>query len=93
MARRVGIVGIGIMGTAMMCNLVKGGFAEGVMARLAEAGGVAATSPRHVAEKAEILITSLPNVGAFKQVMAEQAGIRPAARPRPWIKGVRLLIE
>jgi 3-hydroxyisobutyrate dehydrogenase-like beta-hydroxyacid dehydrogenase len=42
---------------------------------------------RRVAEKAEILITSLPNVGAFKQVMAEQAGIRPAARPRPWIKG------
>jgi 3-hydroxyisobutyrate dehydrogenase-like beta-hydroxyacid dehydrogenase len=30
------------------------------MARSAEAGGVAATSPRDVAEKAEILITSLP---------------------------------
>jgi hypothetical protein len=68
-------------------QLVKGGFAEGAMARSAEAGGVASTSPRDVAEKAEILITSLPNVGAFKQVMAEQAGIRPAARPQPWIRG------
>jgi 3-hydroxyisobutyrate dehydrogenase-like beta-hydroxyacid dehydrogenase len=48
------------MGTAMMCNLVKDGFAQGAMARSAEAGGVAATSPRDVAEKAEILITSLP---------------------------------
>src|SRR5436190_23156435 len=36
--------------------------ADGAMARLAEAGGIAATSPRDVAEKAEILITSLPNV-------------------------------
>src|SRR5258708_7619487 len=82
MARRVGIVGIGIMGTAMMRNLVKDGFevvgydvAEGAMAGLAEAGGIAATSPRDVAEKAEILITSLPNVDAFEQVMAGQGGI------------------
>ena len=48
MAGRVGIVGIGIMGTAMMRNLVKDGFevvgydiADGAMARLAEAGGIA----------------------------------------------------
>jgi len=78
----VGIVGIGIMGTAMMRNLVKDGFevvgydiADGAMARLAEAGGIAATSPCDVAEKAEILITSLPNVDAFEQVMAGQGGI------------------
>jgi 3-hydroxyisobutyrate dehydrogenase len=82
MARRVGIVGIGIMGTAMMRNLLRDGFevvgydvAEGAMARLAEAGGIAAASPRDVAEKAEILITSLPNVDAFEQVMAGQGGI------------------
>ena len=83
MARRVGIVGIGIMGTAMMNNLLRDGFevvgydvAEGAMARrLAEAGGIAAASPRDVAEKAEILITSLPNVDAFEQVMAGQDGI------------------
>jgi 3-hydroxyisobutyrate dehydrogenase-like beta-hydroxyacid dehydrogenase len=50
MARRVGIVSIGIMGTAMMCNLVKDGFAQGAMARSAEAGGSPpprrATSPK-----------------------------------------------
>ena len=47
MTKRVGIVGIGIMGTAMMRNLVKDGFevvgydiADGAMARLAEAGGI-----------------------------------------------------
>src|SRR6266436_4823140 len=85
MVRRVGIVGIGIMGTAMMRNLARDGFevvgydvAEEAMARLAEAGGIAAASPRDVAEKVEILITSLPNVDAFEQVMAAgQGGIAP----------------
>jgi putative dehydrogenase len=82
MAARVGIVGIGIMGTAMMRNLLSDGFevvgydvSADAMARLAEAGGVTANSPRDVAEKVEILITSLPSVDAFEQVMAGQGGI------------------
>jgi 3-hydroxyisobutyrate dehydrogenase-like beta-hydroxyacid dehydrogenase len=84
MARRVGIVGIGVMGMVMMRNVVRDGLevvgydvAEGAMARLAEAGGIAAASPRHVAEKAENLITSLPNVDAFDQVMTGHGGIAP----------------
>jgi 3-hydroxyisobutyrate dehydrogenase-like beta-hydroxyacid dehydrogenase len=44
---------------------------------LAEAGGIAAVSPRDVAEKVEILITSLPSVDAFEQMMAGQGGIVP----------------
>jgi len=82
MARRVGIIGIGIMGTAMMRNLVKNGFevvgydiAEVAMARLVENGGIAAASRRDVAEKAQILITSLPSVDAFEQVMTGQGGV------------------
>jgi L-threonate 2-dehydrogenase len=82
MARRVGVVGIGIMGTAMMRNLLRDGFevvgydvAGEAMARLAKAGGSAAASPRDVAERAEILITSLPSVDAFEQVMAGQGGV------------------
>jgi 3-hydroxyisobutyrate dehydrogenase len=82
MAACVGIVGIGIMGTAMMRNLLSDGFdvvgydvSADAMARLAEAGGIAANSPRDVAEKVEILITSLPSVDAFEQVMAGQGGI------------------
>ena len=84
MAGRVGIVGIGVMGKAMMRNVVRGGLevvgydvAEGAMARLAEAGGIAAASPRDGAETAEMLITSLRNVDAFEQVMAGQGGIVP----------------
>jgi len=82
MAKRVGIVGIGIMGTAMMRNLVTDGFevvgydiAEQAMARLAKAGGITAASPRDVAEKADIVITSVPSVDAFEQVIAGQGGI------------------
>ena len=82
MAKRVGIVGIGIMGTAMMRNLAKDGFevvgfdvAEAAMQRLAEASGIAASSPRDVAERVEILITSLPSVDAFEQVTSGQGGI------------------
>jgi L-threonate 2-dehydrogenase len=82
MTRRVGIVGIGIMGTAMMRNLRRDGFevfgydpAEAAMARLTEAGGTAAASARDVAEKAEILISSLPSVPAFEQVLTGQGGI------------------
>jgi L-threonate 2-dehydrogenase len=78
----VGIIGIGIMGTAMMRNLLSAGFevvgydvSEGAMARLAEADGITATSPRYVAEEVEILITSLPSVDAFDQVMTGQGGI------------------
>jgi L-threonate 2-dehydrogenase len=82
MAGRVGIVGIGIMGTAMLRNLAAAGFqvvgydvAATAMARLEAAGGTAAASPREVAEAAEILITSLPSVAAFEQVIAGQGGI------------------
>jgi predicted short-subunit dehydrogenase-like oxidoreductase (DUF2520 family) len=46
-----------------------------IIRRLAEARGIAAASPRDVAEKAEILITSLPNVDPFDQVMTGQGGI------------------
>ena len=82
MAACVGIVGIGIMGTATMRNLLSDGFevvgydvsAEAI-ARLAEAGGITARSPRDVAEKVESLITSLPSVDAFEQVMTGQGGI------------------
>ena len=90
MAKRVGIVGIGIMGTAMMRNLVTDGFevagydiAEQAMARLAKAGGITAASPRDVAEKADIVITSMPSVDAFEQVIAGQGGIASSNGQRP----------
>lgn len=72
----VGMIGLGTMGSAMSANLLKDGWTVigyDVLEHCVEAhlkgGGVAAASPREVAEKAEIVITSLPSVEAFDKVI------------------------
>jgi putative dehydrogenase len=80
----VGIVGLGIMGSAMSFNLGRSGFRvlgyDPVPKRRAEharAGGVAAATPRAVARRARIVITSLPSAKALAQVAEELAGSAP----------------
>lgn len=75
---RVGIVGLGIMGSAMAANLVRAGFKvigyDPVAAcrnRHRKAGGNVASSSRDVAGLAGILITSLPSAKALSQVVDE----------------------
>ena len=60
----VGMIGLGIMGSAMSFNLGRAGFrvvgydvAAGPRGAHARAGGVAARSPREVAKRADIVIT------------------------------------
>jgi len=76
----VGMIGLGIMGSAMSANLVKAGFDvlgfDPVPARCRElkrAGGVAAKSGRDVAARSHIVITSLPSADALASVRAELA--------------------
>src|SRR5712664_1694366 len=76
--RMVGMIGLGIMGSAMSANLARAGFRvagfDVVPRRRAEharAGGVAARSPREVARRTEIVITSLPSAYALAEVAAE----------------------
>ena len=76
----VGMVGLGIMGSAMSANLARGGFhvvgydiAPRRGAELRRSGGIAARSPREVARRANIIITSLPSAGALSEVAAELA--------------------
>jgi 3-hydroxyisobutyrate dehydrogenase len=85
-SKTVGIVGIGIMGSAMMRNLMKDGFevvgydvADQARNALVEAGGKAAASAREVAERAPILITSLPSIAALDATSAGPQGIAGAA--------------
>ena len=74
----VGVIGLGIMGSAMSKNLLEAGFrvvgydiaASGLDA-LVERGGEATQSVTEVATKADILITSLPSAAAFRDVVAE----------------------
>ena len=76
----VGMIGLGIMGSAMAYNLGRAGFRVAgydvvPRARAAHrlAGGTAAKSLRDVARRAEIVITSLPSARALTEVAAELA--------------------
>lgn len=81
----VGVVGLGIMGSAFMQNLRKAGFdvvgfdvAPAAMDRLASAGGLAASSPREVAERAPIVFTSLASYDAVRAVIDGADGLSKA---------------
>ncbi len=76
----VGVIGLGIMGSAMSLNLGRAGFrvvGYDVMPKRrtehARAGGVVARSPRAVARRASILITSLPSTRALADTAAALA--------------------
>ena len=88
MAKTVGIVGLGRMGSAMARNLIAAGFA--VVGRdvdpvradaLAAMGGRVAGSPRTVAEAADCVMTSLPSIAAFEDVIGGADGIGAAEKP------------
>jgi L-threonate 2-dehydrogenase len=71
----VGLVGLGIMGSAMSQHLLASGHAVAGydvqadrMEQLTRAGGSAAASAGSVADGADVVITSLPSVGAAVEV-------------------------
>ena len=85
MDKVVGVVGVGIMGSAMARNLLKDGFrviaydvSEAAVRALEDAGGEAARSPRDVAERAPVVITSLPSVAALHAAASGNDGIATA---------------
>jgi 2-hydroxy-3-oxopropionate reductase len=84
----VGFIGLGIMGRPMALNLLKAGYPLVVHNRtrakvdefVAEAGGDAAATPREVAERAEIVITMLPDSPDVEQVYLGEDGVIAGAR-------------
>ncbi len=88
MAKTVGIVGLGRMGSAMAKNLIEAGFEvvgrdtdEARADALAAMGGRPVESPRAVAEAADCVMTSLPSVAAFEAVTAGADGLAAANKP------------
>jgi len=86
--KRVGLVGLGIMGTAFSSNLLESGFeafgfdvAGDRMDELQAAGGVIADSPAAVAAECEVVITALPSVAALEEVVSGEDGLVAGARP------------
>lgn len=71
----VGIIGLGIMGSAYARNLIDAGFtvvgtdvAQGALDDLAAAGGTVAATPEEVARAADIVLLALPSVKALQAV-------------------------
>ena len=87
MRKAVGVIGLGIMGSAISANLVRAGFAtfgyDIVPARrkaLHRSGGISLRSPAEVATHAQIVLTSLPSSAALEKVARELAdSARPGA--------------
>ena len=76
--KTIGVVGLGIMGSAMAANLAKAGFrvygfdiAAAARNALKKAGGLPLASAARVAEQAPVMITSLPSAEALQAVARE----------------------
>jgi 3-hydroxyisobutyrate dehydrogenase-like beta-hydroxyacid dehydrogenase len=80
-SKAVGVVGLGIMGSAMATNLLRAGFtvhgydvATPALKALKKAGGIPETSPAALASNVSIIITSLPSASALHSVAKEAKG-------------------
>ncbi len=77
----VGFIGLGIMGKPMVANLIKGGHTlfltsrSGVPAELTAAGGKACASAKDVAQKADIVITMVPDTPDVERVLFGKDGV------------------
>jgi 3-hydroxyisobutyrate dehydrogenase len=84
MSATVGLVGIGNLGFAIAQNLLGAGhrvvgYRRTMMEKFIAAGGEAGASPREVAEKADVVLTSLPSREALHEVFTGPEGILSGA--------------
>jgi 2-hydroxy-3-oxopropionate reductase len=84
---RVGFIGLGVMGKPMARNLMKAGHELVLFSRtrasvdeVAEDGGIAADSPRAVAEQADVVVLMLPDSPQVREVLDGDDGLLAGAR-------------
>ena len=87
MDQKIGMIGVGIMGSAISANLLKAGYevigydvAPQQLDGLIREGGSGAGSCREVAEQADVVITSLPSGEALQQVVNAKDGLVAAQK-------------
>ncbi len=84
---QVGFIGLGIMGKPMALNLLQGGHElflhtrSGVPDEFTSKGGKACGSAREVAEKAEVIITMLPDTPDVERVVLGEGSIAEGLQP------------
>ncbi|MFA5868192.1 MAG: NAD(P)-dependent oxidoreductase [Candidatus Bathyarchaeia archaeon] len=86
--KRIGFIGLGLMGSGMTMNILKAGFPLTVwnrtpskMEALVKAGAKAARSPREVAERSDIVIDIVTDSSDVEQVLLGPEGVVHGARP------------
>ena len=86
--KKIGFVGLGVMGAPMAANLLRKGFRLNVYNRTAEKaeplvrqGAEAASSPAEAARDADVVITMVSDDDAIRQVYYGERGILSAIRP------------
>jgi 3-hydroxyisobutyrate dehydrogenase-like beta-hydroxyacid dehydrogenase len=81
---KVGLIGLGLMGTALSANLARAGHdvigfdtEQARIDELVERGGTAAPSPADAAARSDVLVLSLPNSEIGREVCLGPNGILP----------------
>lgn len=85
--KKIGFIGLGIMGKPMAKNLLKAGYSLTVydimpekIKEVVEAGAEAGSSSKEVAEKSEIIVTMLPNSPEVKDAVLGTNGVLEGAK-------------
>ena len=88
MKKTIGFIGLGIMGKPMAKNLLKAGYPLVVYNRskkpvedLVKEGALSSNSPKEVAERAEIIITMLPDSPEVQEVILGKDGVIQGLKP------------
>ena len=88
MAKKVGFVGLGMMGNPMSKNLLKAGYeltvwnrTESKMKEIVTSGATPATSAKEAAEKSEVTITMLTGSADSEEVILGEKGVLEGMRP------------
>lgn len=86
--KKIGFIGLGIMGRPMAKNLIKAGYDlivydinKEAVKELVEFGAKEGTSPQNIAENSEVIFTMLPNSPEVKEVVLGKDGVIEGARP------------
>jgi 3-hydroxyisobutyrate dehydrogenase len=89
--RRVAVIGVGIMGSAMAGNLIKAGFPTTVwnrsasaVAPLVDAGATSADRPEDAVRHADVVITMLPDADVVTSVMIDGPVLEAMAPGALW---------
>lgn len=86
--KRIGFIGLGLMGRPMSTNLAKAGFPLTVydrqadkMTPLADLGAAVAGSSREVAQKSDVVVTMLNDAPAIESALSGPQGLLAGAHP------------